>query len=259
MNVDGADVLLLPPGVEVRGLELHDRARAASWPLNESGAFVLRQSGSTLGAIAARLAERHALDPAEARRDVAAFAEGLNERLLLNVRLRGRGSLALLGFRLATIGLTPSVPARRLHVDSRTRLRAVATTARGLVGRAGRWAAAAGALGLPLGLTSALAVAAGVGGALVLHEAAHAAALRGVPCALVLQRGRTAILHPPLDRRRALVAIAGPALTTAVGVLAFVAAAAFAWEPLVLAAAPLGANALGFTVATSDGRSACGL
>ena len=259
MIVDRADLLVLPPGVEVRGLELHDRARAASWPLNESGAFVLSQSGSALGTIAARLAVSHALDPAEALRDVAAFAEGLNDRLLLNVLVRRRGSLALLALRLAALGLAPSAPARRLHVDSRSRLRAAATTARGLAGRAGRWAAAAGALGLPLGATPALAVAAGVGGALLLHEAAHAAALSGVPCALVLQRGRTAILHPPLDRGRDVVALAGPALTVAVGVLTLTAASVFAWEALVLMAAPFGANALGLTVATSDGRSACGL
>lgn len=259
MIVDGADILILPPGVEVRGLELHDRVRLASWPLNESGAFVLGQSGSALGEIAARLAKGHALDPAEARRDVAAFAEALNDRLLLNIRLRRRGSLARLAFRLAALGIAPSAPARRLHVDSRSGLRAAATTARGLAGRAGRWAAAAGALGLPLGATPALALAAGVGGALLVHEAAHAAFLRGVPCALVLQRGRTAILHPPLDRRRGAVALAGPAFTVAVGALALAAASVFALEALVLTAAPLGANALGLTVATSDGRSACGL
>jgi hypothetical protein len=111
-------------------------------------------------------------------------------------------------------------------------------------------ATSAGPLALPVG------VAAG----LVLHEAGHAAALTGIDAALVTAGMRTFVIHRPLaPRRRGIVAGAGPAAAAAAGVLAATAAWLVATPELALAACPLATHAIGLTVATGDGRAACGL
>jgi hypothetical protein len=90
---------------------------------------------------------------------------------------------------------------------------------------------------------------------LVLHEAAHAIALHGIPRALVLDGFRPSILHPRLSGARAFaVAAVGPVVPP----LAAIVAVAL-WHPAASACAPLAAHALGLTVLAPDGRNACGL
>ena len=104
-------------------------------------------------------------------------------------------------------------------------------------------------------LLDAWPLALGVCAGVVLHEAAHAAALWGVPRALVLHGIRPTLLHPHVGATRALlVATAGPLAPalTALLVVSF-------WRVSPAACAPLAAHALGLTVLAPDGRNACGL
>jgi hypothetical protein len=105
---------------------------------------------------------------------------------------------------------------------------------------------------LPLALlggpwTIAAAFAAGSG--IVVHEAAHAVALHGVPRALVLDGLRPSILHPPVGARRTFVAaVAGPLAPTLVAL-----AVALGWRSAAPAVVPLAAHVLGLTVIAPDG------
>ena len=119
-------------------------------------------------------------------------------------------------------------------------------------------AVAAGAAGLA---ACAVLVGSCTGLGLGLHEAAHAALLRGVPSALVTRGRRTSVLHAAVaPGRRALVAVGGPLAVAALGGVAIVGAGWLAAVPvLVVAGCPLAAHALALTVVGGDGRVACGL
>ena len=105
-----------------------------------------------------------------------------------------------------------------------------------------------------------LFVALGTGLGLGLHEAAHAALLRGVPSALVVRGPRTRVLHAAIaPTRRAVVAAGGPLAVAALGV-ALVAGGSLTMSPAAtIAGCPFAAHALALTVVGGDGRIACGL
>lgn len=239
------DRVVLAPGVELHGATLVDTVRGAELAVNESARIVLaRADGATIASLGSRLREAGARDGV---RDALAFCTELNARFLLNVEIplavRVRRRVRAFAF-----GIVLRVPPRRVGCGSAMSvLRAVAPAGVTLT-----------TLLLPLALavgawTIAAVVAAGAG--IVLHELAHALALRGVPSALVLHGLRPTLLHPRLGRARTIaVAAAGPLAPALIAV-----AAALLWQPCSLAGAPLGAHALGLTVLSPDGRNACGL
>jgi hypothetical protein len=265
------DSIALPAGVRVDGQVVIDDVRNARYPANDSALFVLRRAGRPLGDVAEELGRRHRLEPGRARTDVLAFAHALNRGLLANVvRRRPRHRRVLdwltLAARLAPAGTLPASVARRSPLDTRTPIRAAASTARCLAGRALALASAVAVIALqPLPAAPvrvalvAIALGAGVGGSIILHEAGHAALLAGVGAALVLAGPRTYVLHAPVSpRRRWLVAAAGPASACGLGLAVVVLAWALRLPELAVAGcAPVG-HAIGLTVATADGRAACG-
>jgi hypothetical protein len=267
-----SDRIELPPGVALVPGALVDEVRGASWPANETACFVLGQAGRRLGDVADELAARYRLPRERTRGDVLALAWQLNRGLLANV-VAGEGRLARaaawlrLALRLAPARAWPVRPARRRPLETSTLLRALAsavhaTARRGLAlaaaGSVVCWelVAAAGSPGVLLPALAGLAVGAG----LVLHEAGHAAALRGIPAALVLDGVRTYVVHRSLPSgRRRLVALAGPCLPVAAGAALLAAGSAGGTSELAIAGCPLAAHALTLTVLAGDGRAACGL
>lgn len=266
------DAIALPAGVRLDGEVVVDEVRSARYPANDSALFVLRRAGRPLGGVAEELARRHRLEPGRARADVLEFALSLNQSLLANVvRGGGRRRRAVewlrLAARLAPAGTLPAATARRAHIDTRTPARAAVTTGYGLAGRAFAFAFVATMIALqPLPAAPvrvaviAVALGAGVGGSLLAHEAGHAAMLVGVGAALVLAGPRTYVLHAVVEPpRRRLVAAAGPASAAALGTVVIAAAWALQTPELAIAGCAPAGHALGLTVATSDGRAACGL
>ena len=267
------DTIVLAAGVTMEQGRLCDRVRGASWPLNESAAFVLRRSGQPVEATVGQLAEAFSLPLDAARADVLRFAWHLNALALVNVERSGRPGLRRLLDRVAfTARLVPAATApaaltRRRSLDTRSALRGLVSCLVAGSGRAGAVAAVATALaaGLsalagPPGLATPVALGLCTGAGLGLHEAAHAALLRGVPSALVTRGRRTYVLHAPLAPwRRSLVALGGPVAVATLGIC-FAAGGAGAAVPwLALAGCPLAAHAFALTVIAGDGRAACGL
>lgn len=270
--LDLTDRIELPRGVAVAPGGVSDAVRGESWPANDTAVFVLARAGRPLGDVAGELAGRFGLPAERARRDVLAFVWGLNRSLLLNI-VPARGPLAraaswvVLAIRLAPAGVLPRSPARRSPLDTSSAWGALASAARATVRRglafvlvavvlAAELAATAGAGGLLLPALGAVAVGAG----LVLHEAGHAVALRGIPAALVLDGIRTYVLHRPLPgRRRALVAASGPCAAAAAGASLLAVAQLAGSAELAVASCPLGAHLLALTVLSGDGRTACAL
>ena len=225
----------LPPGVSISGRQLADVVRGCSWPLNESGAFVLGRAGRPLGVVVRELAEAFDLQLDVARLDVLRFVWTLNAVALVNVvrsgsRLRRSADWLGLALRLVPAGAFPTPVSRRRPLDtgsvrrgvvssfraSGSRVVAVATASTTLLLLL---AAALGGGGSFLALAVALGACTGVG--VGLHEAGHVASLRGVPSALVLHGRRTFVLHPPLGTsRRALVALCGPGTVVGIGLIA---------------------------------------
>lgn len=264
--LDPDDRMELPDGVRVDGNAVSDHLRGAVFPANDTALFVLRRADRPLGLIAAELAELHGIDAQRARDDVLRFAFSLNRELLANV-VRSGGPIRRirlwlrLALRLAPAGAVPASLARRVPLDTSTPLRAAVGTVAALRTRPLALAVAAVLLAAPGAVTpGAMAVGVGVGAGFAIHEAGHAALLGGVGSALVVSGLRTYVLHaplPPVRRRR--VAAAGPLAAAVLGVTAVTAA----WVVGLPELTPLGcapaAHALGLTVATADGRTACGL
>lgn len=265
------DCLRLPADVHVAEGRLHDSVRRGSWPLNDSGRFIVGRAGFRVGEIASELAERWSIDRSAALRDVVRFSTALNELLLLNVERR-YGRLALCWRwlralpRTVVYGQLPPLPRSRRPLRTDSWAQTGVGVVRALMPAALGVSAAAAALLLTLSvaatarpdLGTTLLLPTAVGTALLVHEIGHALSLRGVPVCIALRGPQIMLLHPTLARsRRMLVALAGPALATAVGLLLL--GLGSLRPELALWALPLGAQGLGFTVASKDGRTGCGL
>jgi hypothetical protein len=241
--IESNDRIELAPGVVLRADALHDSVRGIRVPLNASARLAFR-SGATVGELAASLARLGARD---ADHDAAAFAAQLNRLLLANLRTSSRTSLVR-RVRALRKGKALRPPTRRIAIDKPWKFVAALMPSAGavvavllpLVSLGGAW-------------TIAPAFAAGAG--IVVHEAAHAVALCGVPRALVLEGLKPSILHPPLGAWRTFAAaVAGPLAPTFLGL-----SIAMAWRGAAPAAVPLAAHVVGLTVIAPDGRAACGL
>jgi hypothetical protein len=267
-----ADRIVLADGVVLDGDRLVDRVCSAAWPLNAAGVLVVVNDGRSLGEIAERVAMAYSLPVERARTDVLAFVWQLNRLGLANVeRPRGWGRHAVgwlrLAARLLPAGALPPVTVRRRPLDTSSVLRALGSVARGLAGRCVALALAAAILGAHLGIVAGRpsllvpgVVGAVVAAALAAHEAGHAAALRGVPSALVVRGARVSVVHAPAGpARRALVALCGPAAVAAAGGALLVLAVTLSSPVLAAAGLPAAAHVLALTVLASDGRTACGL
>jgi hypothetical protein len=266
------DRLSLAPGVAVVRGQLGDSVRGTSWPLNPSGSFVLSRAGSSVGQTACDLAEAFSVPLETARADVLRFAWYLNALALVNVERQGAvlrrfADWVALAARLAPAGAFPAAVARRRALDTTSVRRAIASCLVAIVPRVLAVAAISllvvlqflaitgvPALGFPVLLGAAVGV--GVG----LHEAAHAAMLRGVPSALVTRGHRTFVLHVAISpARRSAVALAGPAAVAGIGLALALGGTGLEWPGLTLAGCPLAAHALALTVVCGDGRAACGI
>jgi hypothetical protein len=269
-----SDSVELASGVSVANGYLEDAVRRCSWPLNDTGVFVLGRAGRPLEAVARELADAFCLPVGVARRDVLQFVWALNTLALVNIAQSGsrfRRSADWLGLaaRLAPAGALPTPITRRRALDTQTVRRGFVSTFRASAHRALATAAAATVALVPLAIAAggridvlalALALGTGSGIGLGLHEAGHAASLSGIPSALVLHGRRTFVLHAPLcARRRALVAISGPGVVVVVGLVLVAVGAAIVAPALVILGLPLAAHALSLTVVGGDGRSACGI
>lgn len=234
--IERSDRIELAPGVVPRADVLHDSVRGIDVPLNPSARLAFR-SGATVAELAASLARLGARD---AEQDARAFAAQLNRLLLANVRVSGRSRLV----RRVRRGR----PTRRIAIDKPWTFVAALTPS----------AAAVVVVLLPLASlggawTIAAALAAGAG--IIVHEAAHAVALCGVPRALVLEGLKPSILHPPVNAWRTVVAAAAGPLAPALLGLSI----GLAWRAAAPAVVPLAAHVVGLTVIAPDGRAACGL
>lgn len=269
--IDVRDRVRLPAGVRLTAAGLHDDVRGETFELNETGRLVVRcADGRRVGEVAELTAARFGVTEDIALADVSGFCLALNERFLLNVESRPGAVLLRLLVSLVRglpLGALPAPPRRRARIDTTGASAAVFSTAGALAWRAlavGALAAAAAAallagVGAP-GLGPPVLLGASAALALVVHEGAHAAALRGVPCCLCLAGTAVFLLHRPLPgRRRGLVAVAGPLAAAAAGLTALAAAAALGLAALGPAALVPLSHVLALTVAGRDGRAACGL
>ena len=264
-----ADRIVLVDGIRVTGAMIEDPVREARAPLNETGAFVVTRLDRSLGTIARELSTRYGIGLDRATCDVLAFAWHLNRTLFANVVpgegrvARARGRLLLL-LRLLPAGRLPHARAQRHSLDTRSTFRAITSAARGVARRGLLLASLAAALAFDASLAAGtpgaapLLIGVAVGSSLVVHECGHAAALRGIPAALVVSGPRTFVLHPVLPSvRAAFVAAAGPALAVGTGVIIVLAGMATEAAALGLSGLVYVAHAVGLTVATREGRRAC--
>jgi hypothetical protein len=241
--IESNDRIELAPGVLLQADGLHDSVRGIDVPLNGSARLAFR-SGATVAELAASLARLGACDP---ERDAAAFAAQLNRLLLANVGASRRLRLPR-RVRALRNGKALTPPTRRIAIDKPLTFvtalmpsaAAVVAVLLPLVSLGGAW-------------TIAAAFAAGTG--IVVHEAAHAVALCGVPRALVLEGLKPSILHPPVGAWRMFAAAAaGPIAPALLGL-----SIGLAWRAAAPAVVPLAAHVVGLTVVAPDGRAACGL
>jgi hypothetical protein len=270
--IAATDRIVLADGVTLCEGRLSDEVRGESWPLNESAVFVLGRSGQPVGATIREVAESFSLPLETARADVLRFVWHLNRLALINVESGGRRLERILGWlrlaaRLAPAGAVPASLTRRRPIDTRNAMRGLGTCLAACAWRTAVVAGvatvvafelftAAGSRGAALPLVLGICTGLGLG----LHEAMHAAMLRGVPSALVTRGRRTYVLHAALPPgRRSRVALAGPLAVAAIGTCCLLAGALAAAPCLAVAGCPLAAHALALTVAAGDGRVACGL
>lgn len=266
------DRLFLPPGVLCRDGYVADEVRGDAWPLNGSGMLVLARTGRPVGEIVRELADTFSLPLETARADVLRFVWALNAHALVNVepdgsRLRRFADWLVLAARLAPAGALPAALAHRRALATGSLAGAVVSALAATLARIAAVAALATVAAVQLSAVAGapallfpLALGLGTGAGLGLHEAAHAAALRGIPSALVTRGRRTYVLHAAVGpTRRVVVALAGPAAVAALGVAFVLAGAGLAAPSLAIVGCPLAAHALALTVASGDGRIACRL
>ena len=190
---------------------------------------MLERSGRPLGEVAGELADAFSLSAPEARGDVLRFVWQLNHLALVNVE-RTASTLGQLVDWLAARRATRTgrrragtghAPTRDRHSHGRACAREHlqgGAAARGR-GRGRRDDPRRPRRGDPRSRAHrAVLVGLATGLGLGLHEAAHAALLRGVPSALVVRGVRTRVLHAAVaPRRRTLVALGGPLAVAALG------------------------------------------
>jgi hypothetical protein len=241
--IESGDRIELAPGVMLRAGVLHDSVRRIDVPLNATACLAFR-SGATIAEIAVTLARLGARD---AERDATSLARELNRLLLANVRATRRDQLRRRA-RALRFGIAVQAPVQRIAVDNaRTFVAALVPSACAVIAALLPLASLAG--------TPGIAAAAAAGTGIVLHEAAHAVALVGVPRALVLEGLKPSILHPPVGASRTFAAAtAGPLVPALLAVTI-----SLAWRDAAPAVVPLAAHAFGLTVLAPDGRTACGL
>ncbi len=266
------DTLSLAPGVALQDGQLADAVRGDAWPLNGSGAFVLCRMGRPIGQIVRELTDAFSLPLETARADVLRFVWHLNSLALVNVERQGSIVRRLadwiqLAARLAPAGALPVALARRRALDTRNVLRAISTGLAATLPRVVSIAAVSTVVAVQFsvigggpGLVVPLALGIATGAGLGLHEAAHVAALRGVPSALVTRGRRTYVLHAAVSpSRRSMVALAGPLAVAAFGVALVLGGTTLGAPGITVAGFPLAAHALALTIVGGDGRIACGL
>ena len=266
------DTLTFAPGVAFDGDRLSDTVRGTSWPLNGSGTFVLTRMGRPVGQIVTELAKAFSLPLETARRDVLRFVWRLNALALVNVErqqtlARRIADWLQLALRLAPTGSLPAALARRRALDTRSVPRAVSSGLLASSARAAAIAAVATVVAIHVsvfGGTPALVVPLALGSAtglgLGLHEAAHVAALLGIPSALVTRGRTTRVLHAAVSpSRRSIVALAGPLAVATLGVGLILGGQALGTPSLTIIGCPLAAHALALTIVGGDGRVACGV
>lgn len=232
------DRISLAPGVTLDGGVVVDAVRGLRVAASPAAALVLAHADGRSIADVGELLTRHGAE--DGQRDALEFSCELNRRLLVNVRI---GRVAAIRRRAAAArrGILVHAPPRRVR-----------SLAAGLAAVAAVLTAVTAPLGLLIG---AWPLVAGVALGVVLHECAHAVALRGIPRALVLTGVRPSLVHAPISAARAVVvATAGPIVPALAGLLAVL-----LWDASAPACAPLAAHALGLTVLAPDGRNACGL
>ena len=254
------DRVELAPGVRLEGTLLVDSVRATAIRVNASAAVALAHP--TCDRMAAALSARFGVDRRRAAADARVLCGALNDALLLNVRASAPILLArwlALALVLAPMRRLPRWPTRRYAVETASAVAAVTSVTRATI----RVACVVGLLvATPFALIGAPAagVAAGLAAALglVLHEAAHAVALRGVQAAVVVRGVRVALLHTKLDaRREAAIAAAGPVSVAIAAVAVLVAATALEASTVAVAAVVLVLHAVALTAFAHDGRKVC--
>jgi hypothetical protein len=266
------DRLVLSPGVALEDGRLSDTVRGASWPLNRSGAFVLSRVGRPVGQIVNELAEAFSLPLETARGDVLRFVCRLNTLALVNVErqqtvVRRIADWIQLAARLAPTGALPVALGRRHALDTQSALRAVSSSLLASSSRVASVAAVATVVAIHVSvfggapaLVAPLALGIMTGAGLGLHEAAHVAALLGVPSALVTRGRRTCVLHAAVSpARRSIVAVAGPLAVATLGVGLILGGTALGTPSMTIAGCPLAAHAMALTIVGGDGRVACGV
>lgn len=264
------DRITLPGGVRLEAGALVDDVRGTRYPLNATAETVVAAGGAPLERVATQVAERWSVPHEDARRDVLRFAWTLNGHGLANIS-RGAGRIArarvglMLALKLLPAGRVPGAMLDRRPLDTDSIAKAAISTVRAIGGRALVLGVAAAvclfAVSLSVGGVSLLEpVAIGTAGAaaLLVHELGHATALRGIPAALVLDRGRVSVIHAPVSASRGVVvALAGPAVPTVVGLVLSLLALRLGSPLLAFLACPTTGHALTATVACRDGRAAC--
>ena len=256
------DRIELPIGVNVQGSELVDDVRGVRVPLNPAAVVSLRES--TPASMATALCTSFRVEHRRAQFDALALCARLNAALFANVRvaaprLLARWLCSVLMF--APLRRLPPWPPRRRAVQTSSVMAAVRSVGRGTAGAAAVvslvTALPLAAVGVPV-LGCSAGLAAGTG--LVLHEVAHAIALRGSPAALIVRGVRVSLLHPKLDRRRErMVAAAGPLALVGAALIALAAVYVFATASAAAVPMVFALHALGLTVLAPDGRKLCAL
>jgi hypothetical protein len=268
--LDDRDRLVLAPGVRLEEGFLHDDVRGLRVPTNEAASLVLTRHGETLAEAAGALSRAFMLPRERARDDVLAFAWQLNRAAFANVSrsglLRGWGAWLVLALRLLPSGSVPSARVTRRAIDTGGVAASLVSVIRGLW----RWGAVAAAATVLAVLqaaavagrapvTAALAAGAGVALGVMVHEAAHTLPLIGKStAALVVTPLRISVVHPALTLpRRALVAAAGPLVTALLGLGLVWGGSLVGWTAIMFCGGPLVGHALGLSVLSVDGRTAC--
>jgi hypothetical protein len=232
------DRIALAPGVTLDGNTLVDPVRRLRVPASPTAVLVLAHADGRSIAAVGDILTLHGAE--HGQRDALEFSAELSRRLLVNVRISPAAFIRR-AVVAALHGIVLHAPPRRV---------------RSLPAGLALVAGALTVLGAPVALIAGgWPLVVGVVGGVVLHEAAHVAALHRVPRALVLNGIRPSVLHPPLAAARTvLVAAAGPIVPALAGLCAVA-----WWSSAAVACAPLAAHALGLTVLAPDGRNACGL